>query len=449
MLGSATDRDTGRVAERSREASRAAATRLAHLVPGGAHTYARGEDQYPEGMAPVIVRGRGSRVEDVDGWSYIEYGSGLRSITLGHAHPGVVDAAVRAVRDGTGFVRPSILELEAAESLLSLLPSADMVKFTKNGSDATSAAVRLARAVTGRDVVAVCGDQPFFSTDDWFIGSTLMNAGIPAAVRELTVTFPFDDSDALAEVLDRHVDRIACIVLEAAGATEPSPGYLQAVRRLCDERGVLLVFDEMITGFRWANGGAQEVYAVEPDLSTFGKALGNGFAVSALAGKRRYMERGGYDHGEDRVFLLSTTHGAETSGLAAVKAVVGAYRDSPVVETMYGQGRRLRRGVLAAAAAADVADHVQVLGRDCNLVYATLDAEGQRSQPFRTLFLQELLRRGVLAPSFVVGAAHSDVDIDHTVEAVHEACLVYRKALDEGIERYLVGRPVRPVFRSR
>jgi glutamate-1-semialdehyde 2,1-aminomutase len=276
-----------------------------------------------------------------------------------------------------------------------------------------------------------------------------MSAGIPAAVRELTVSFPFDDLDGLTAVLDRHDDRVACIVLEGAASTEPSPGYLGAVRLLCDERGILLVLDEMITGFRWANGGAQEVYDVEPDLSTFGKALGNGLAISALAGKRRYMQRGGYDHGEDRVFLLSSTHGAETSGLAAAIAVIAAYREGPVIETMYARGARLRAGVQEAASAAGVAEHVQVLGRDCNLVYATLDADGQRSQPFRTLFLQELLRRGVLAPSFVVGAAHTEVDIDATVAAVHEACLVYRRALTEGVDRHLEGRPVRPVFRPR
>jgi glutamate-1-semialdehyde 2,1-aminomutase len=435
--------------ERSWTASRVASARLSDVVPGGAHTYARGEDQYPAGMAPIIVRGHGSHVVDVDGHEYVEYGSGLRSVSLGHAHPGVVEAAVRAMRAGTSFVRPSVLELEAAESLLSLLPRAEMVKFTKNGSDATTAAVRLARAVTGRDVVAVCRDQPFFSTDDWFVGGTAMSAGIPAAVRELTVSFPFDDLDGLTAVLDRHDDRVACIVLEGAASTEPSPGYLGAVRLLCDERGILLVLDEMITGFRWANGGAQEVYDVEPDLSTFGKALGNGLAISALAGKRRYMQRGGYDHGEDRVFLLSSTHGAETSGLAAAIAVIAAYREGPVIETMYARGARLRAGVQEAASAAGVSEHVQVLGRDCNLVYATLDADGQRSQPFRTLFLQELLRRGVLAPSFVVGAAHTEVDIDATVAAVHEACLVYRRALTEGVDRHLEGRPVRPVFRPR
>jgi glutamate-1-semialdehyde 2,1-aminomutase len=276
-----------------------------------------------------------------------------------------------------------------------------------------------------------------------------MGAGIPTAVRELTVTFPFNDVAALTALLDRYDGRVACLVLEAATATEPLPGYLGAVRRLCDARGILLVLDEMITGFRWANGGAQQTYDLDPDLSTFGKALGNGFPISALAGKRRFMERGGYDHGHDRVFLLSSTHGAETSGLAAAIAVMDAYRQGPVIETLYARGARLREGVQAAAEAAGVSDHVQVAGRDCNLIYLTLDTEGQRSQPFRTLFLQELLRGGVLAPSFVVGAAHTEADIDTTVEVVHEACTTYRRALEDGVEQYLTGRPVRPVFRAR
>lgn len=430
------------------EGSAGANARLHELVPGGAHTYAKGDDQYPEGVAPVISHGRGARVWDVDGREYLEYGSGLRAVSLGHVHPRVTEAARRALDLGSNFVRPSVHELHAAESLLGVLPGADMVKFTKNGSDATTAAVRLARAVTGRDLVAVCRDQPFFSTDDWFVGTTPMAAGIPAPVGELTVAFPYDDLASLRALFDQYPGRLACLVMEAATAVEPSPGYLAGVRRLCDENGTLLVLDEMITGFRWGVGGAQQVYDVRPDLSTFGKALGNGFAVSALAGRREIMERGGLPPQGERVFLLSTTHGAETHALAAARAVIETYTTEPVIETLEARGERLRSGVREAAADAGVGEHVLVLGRSSNLVYATLDADGQRSQEFRTLFLQELLRNGVLAPSFVVSAALTETDVDVTIEAVSQACRVYRRALEDGVHRHLVGRSVKPAFRS-
>jgi glutamate-1-semialdehyde 2,1-aminomutase len=421
--------------------------RLRAVIPGGAHTYAKGADQYPEGMAPVIARGKGAYVWDVDGNRYIEYGSGLRSVSLGHAHPRVIAAAAAAMELGTNFARPSLIEAEAAEKLLSILPRAEMVKFAKNGSDATTGAVRLARAVTGRDHVAICRDHPFFSVDNWFIGVSAMPAGIPKSTRSLTLTFRYGDLEGTRELFETYAGQIACIVLEAATATEPPAGYFDGLRRLCDEHGVLLVLDEMITGFRWSLGGAQEVYGIEPDLSAFGKALGNGFAVSALAGRREYMKLGGMDHSDERVFLLSTTHGAETHALAAAMAVIDTYRDEDVIGVLHDRGELLRKRAAAAIAAAGVEDHVQVLGRASNLIFTTLDADGERSQPFRTLFLQELLRRGVIAPSFVVSAALTEEDVDHTVSAVHEACLVYRRALDDGVDGYLHGRPVKPALR--
>lgn len=424
-----------------------AADRLHRLVPGGAHTYAKGDDQYPERMAPLIARGRGCRVEDVDGNTFIEYGAGLRAVTLGHAFRPVIEAAAGAMADGENFARPSTIELEAAEAFLGIIDRAEMVKFAKNGSDATTAAVRLARAATGRSVVAVCADQPFFSVDDWFIGTTPMAAGIPQPIRDLTVTFRFNDLDSVRALFDRHPDQIACLVLEPATAVEPEAGFLDGLRAICDERGALLIFDEMITGFRWHLRGAQAEYEVTPDLSAFGKALGNGFSISALAGRRELMELGGIRHPGQRVFLLSNTHGAERHALAASLAVMAAYRDLDVVTTLYRQGDRLRRGVTASIDRHGLGNQVAILGRSCNLVYATRDADGQPSQPFRTLFLQELLRRGILAPSFVVNIAHDDAIIDETVDAVDEALAVYRRALEDGVETRLEGRPVRPAMR--
>ncbi len=430
-----------------RTRSRALQRRAHELIPGGCHTYAKGDDQYPELAPAFLARGRGCHVWDPDGNEYIEYGMGLRSVTLGHAHPAVVEAVYEAMCSGTNFTRPSPIEVECAEALLAVIPGAEMVKFAKNGSDVTTAAVKLARAYTGRDMVAVCADQPFFSTDDWFIGTTPMAAGIPAATRELTVTFRYNDIASVRALFDRHPGRIACVIMEPATVVEPRDGFLHEVQALCRANGALLIFDEMITGFRWSLAGAQGVYGVTPDLSTFGKALGNGFAVSALVGRREIMERGGLHHPHDRVFLLSTTHGADTSGLAAALATIRVYREEPVIDTLYRQGERLRLGVEQAITAAGVEGFFEVVGRPCNLIFVTRDNAGERSQPFRTLFMQELIRGGVIAPSFVVSYAHGDDDIDRTIEVVHDALRVYRAALDDGVAPYLVGPSVKPVFR--
>ncbi|GAA4673419.1 glutamate-1-semialdehyde 2,1-aminomutase [Pseudonocardia yuanmonensis] len=426
---------------RSREVNE----RLHRAIPGGAHTYAKGDDQYPAGMAPVISHGRGAHVWDVDGNRYIEYGSGLRSVVLGHAHPRVVDAVQIQVGRGANFARPSLVEAEAAERFLETVPTAEMVKFAKNGSDATTAAVRLARAYTGRSLVAVCRDQPFFSTDDWFIATTPMRSGVPP---QDTLAFPYGDLDALDTLLTENDGRVACLIMEAATALDPPPWYLHGVRALADRHGCLLVFDEMITGFRWAAAGAQGLYGVVPDLSTFGKAMGNGFAVSALAGRREIMERGGLRHEHERVFLLSTTHGAETHSLAAAMAVMDVFAEEDVIGRLHWLGDRLRAGVAEVAHQAGVGDHVVVRGRSSNLVFATLDEGGRPSQEYRTLFLRELVRGGVLGPSFVVSAALSEADIDRTIEVVAGACEVYRLALETGDPlRYTGGRPVKPVFR--
>ena len=425
------------------------AAELDAVVPGGAHTYAKGADQFPEAMAPVLTHGKGAHVWDVDGNEFIEYGSGLRSVALGHAHPRINAAVTTAIELGTNFTRPAAIELDAARALLALLPGADMVKFAKNGSDATTAAIRLARAATGRDLVAICHDHPFFSVDDWFIGAAAMPAGIPQVTRDLTVTFGYGDLDGTRALFETHPGRIAAIVLEPMTVAEPAPGYFAGLRRLCDEHGVLLVLDEMITGFRLALGGAQTRLGIEPDLSTFGKAMGNGFAVSALAGRRELMRLGGTDHDRERVFLLSTTHGAETHALAAAMAVIETYRDEQTVETLHRNGCLLAAQVGDALAAAGVGEHIRLSGRPANLVHATLDSDGQRSQSFRTLFLAELLERGVIAPSFVVSAALSEDDIALTAQAVHEAAGVYRAALDRGVEHFLRGRPVQPALRPR
>jgi glutamate-1-semialdehyde 2,1-aminomutase len=314
------------------------------------------------------VRGEGCRVWDVDGNEFIEYGMGLRAVTLGHAYDEVVEAARDELGRGGNFTRPAEIEVEAAETLLELLPRAQMVKFCKDGSTANTAAATLARAFTGRDLVALCADHPFFSYNDWAIATTPMNAGIPEAIRELTLTFRYNDLESVEALFSNHPGEIACLILEAERSDEPKPGFLHGLQALCKEHGAVFILDEMITGFRWHLGGAQQYYDLLPDLSTFGKAMANGFSVSALVGRRELMERGGLRDPNERVFLLSTTHGAETHALAAAIATMRIYRERSVVEALYATGERLRAGLEAVAREHGVDDHFQVVGKAPNLV---------------------------------------------------------------------------------
>jgi glutamate-1-semialdehyde 2,1-aminomutase len=427
----------------------AALRKKAHaLIPGGAHTYAKGDDQFPEISPGFIARGEGCHVWDSEGNEFIEYGMGLRAVTLGHAYPSVVEAAYKQMLLGNNYTRPATIELECAEELLSLLPNAEMVKFAKDGSDATSGAVRLARAYTGRDLVARCADQPFFSVDDWFIGDTPMSAGIPQGIRDLTVQFRYNNIESLRSLFDQHPGKIACVILEAATAVEPEVEFFPQLQKLCRQHGAVFILDEMITGFRWDLGGAQKYYNIEPDLSTFGKAIANGFSLSALVGKKEIMKLGGLQHDKERVFLLSTTHGAENHSLAAAIETMQIYKHRKVIEYLYRQGERLREGLTRVAREVGVQDYFQVVGRAPNLVYATRDQEKKPSQFFRALFLQEMIQQGFLMPSLVVSFSHGDADIDRTIEAAGEALRVYKKALEDGVEKYLVGRPVKPVFRK-
>jgi glutamate-1-semialdehyde 2,1-aminomutase len=426
---------------------RALAERGRRIIPGGSHTYAKGDDQFPEAAPAFIAGGRGCHVWDVDGNEFIEYNMGLRAVTLGHAYDPVMRAAAKQLPSGTNFTRPAPIEVECAEAFLELIGTADMVKFCKDGSTAIDGAVRLSRAHTGRDMIAICGDHPFFSTSDWFIGTTGMPAGIPDWLRQATITFRYNDLASVQALFDAHPGRIACVILEPARTLEPAPGFLADLKSLCHRHGALLVFDEMITGFRWHRSGAQHVYDVAPDLSAFGKAMANGFALSAVAGKREFMRLGGADHDRERVFLLSTTHGAETHGLAAGIATMHIYRDEDVTGFLHRQGRRLREGVDHIVRELHLEGYFGCIGRDCCILYTTCDAERRPSQPFRTLFLQETIRRGLIAPALVVSYSHSDGDIDRSIAIIGEALWIYRKALEEGVDKYLQGRSVQPVFR--
>jgi glutamate-1-semialdehyde 2,1-aminomutase len=422
--------------------------RARRAIPAGCHTYSKGDDQFPELAPGFIVQGSGCHVVDLDGNRFLDWGMGLRAVLLGHAYPRVVEAVTREVRRGSNFTRPSPIETEVAERLIELIPCAEMVKFAKNGSDVTTAAVRLARAATGRPRVAFPKEHPFFSFDDWFIGSTVVDAGVPEPTRALSLTFAYGDLADLERLFAEHPGEIAAVVTEAATGAEPPAGFLEGVRDLTRREGAVLVFDEMITGLRWHAQGAQAYYGVTPDLATFGKALGNGYSVSALVGRRDIMELGGLDHDEPRVFLLSATHGGETHALAAARETIDEVTERDVVAHVWEIGRRLQDGLKERAAGHGLAETVRCEGYPCSPVLAFAGEAPEHGAGLRTLFLQETIARGVLIPYVAPSFSHTEADVDVTLDAVDAAFGRVRRVVEgEPLADHLVGDHVRPVFR--
>jgi glutamate-1-semialdehyde 2,1-aminomutase len=419
------------------------------LIPGGAHTYSKGDDQFPQLSPGFISHCKGALAWDLDGNEFLDWGMGLRSVCLGHAYEPVLQVVRSQLEKGVNFTRPSKLETDLAEILVDLVPAAEMVKFAKNGSDATTAAVRLARAFTGREMVIRCLDHPFFSVDDWFIGDTAMNAGIPQGAKDLTKNFPFNDAAALERLLDAHSGQVACIILEAAATAAPQPGFLERVRELASLHGAVLIFDEIISGFRWHVSGAQHYYGVTPDLATFGKAMANGFSLSALVGKREIMELGGLEHSHPRVFLLSTTNGSETHCLAASLKTIEILRDTSIIEENWQIGQQLRQGYNEIAANHGIGDRTRMQGVDISPWYAFYDAGGNVDLALRSLFLQETIRQGVLIPYIAISASHRQNELARTLDAIDKALKVVSQAIDQGsVQGLLVGPVVKPVFRK-
>lgn len=422
---------------------------LAHrVIPAGCHTYSKCDDQFPSNAPAFLVSGDGCRTTDPDGRTFVDWGMGLRSVILGHAYPRVLEAVRDELGRGANFTRPSLLEAEVAEELIDLIPAAEMVKFAKNGSDVTTAAVRLARAATGRPLVAFPREHPFYSVDDWFIGTTAVDAGVPDETKRLSLTFTYGDRAALDELFAQHSDGIACVIMEAATDTPPPDGYLEHVREITQRHGAVLIFDEMITGFRWHLRGAQHYFGVTPDMATFGKALANGFAVSALVGRRDLLELGGLHHKRPRVFLLSTTHGGETHALAACQATLRELREAAVLDHLWRVGGMLQDVLRAAADEAGVGEIVDVRGFPCSPIVAFADHGCASAAALRTLFLQETVAREILIPYVAPSFSHGEAEVEATAAAAREAFAQVRRVMDgEPIGDLLQGPVVKPVFR--
>lgn len=411
------------------------------LIPGCSQTFSKGPSQFVQGVAPVfLARGQGSHVWDVDGNEYIDFPMGLGPVVLGHSHPAVTQAVARQMLDGSAFSLPHPLEVEVAELLVDLIPCAEMVRFGKNGSDVTSAAVRVARAYTGRDLVACCG---YHGWQDWYVGTTTRRLGVPKVVQDLTITFEYNEIESLTRLFNAYPDQIAAVILEPIGVQNPLPGFLEQVKEVARRYGALLVFDEVVTGFRVALGGAQEYFGVTPDLACFGKAMANGFPLSAIVGRREVMKL------FDEVFF-SFTFGGEAVSLAAAKATIAEMREQDVIGHLWDQGQRLKNGYRVLAREFGLARFTECQGLAPHTVAVFRDDYGRESLPMKSLFMQECLKRGVLFSGVQnICFSHSAADIDQTLRVYRAAMETLGDALRSGkVDEWLEGPPVQPVFRK-
>ncbi|MFQ5638719.1 MAG: aminotransferase class III-fold pyridoxal phosphate-dependent enzyme [bacterium] len=407
-------------------------------IPCGTQTLSKAPNQFVRGVSPIFLeRGQGAHVWDVDGNEYIDYPMALGPIILGHAYPRVIDAVAEQMRLGTTFTLMHPLEVELTELLCDVIPCAEMVRFGKNGSDVTTAAVRVARAVTGRDKIAYCG---YHGWQDWYAAVTERNKGVPEILRCYMVEFQYNDPESLTRIFDQSRDEIAAVIMEQPG-TEPKDGFLHETINLAHKNGAVFILDEIVTGFRYALGGAQEYYGIAPDLACFGKGMSNGFPLSALVGKREFMRE------LENVFF-SMTYGGETVSLRAAMATITEIRENQVIERIWETGRWLRSGLehlireLGVNAALD--------GNPPRSGLTFYDRDGKPSLLLKSLFLQETVKRGVLfgGPIFVT-YSHTTEDIEKTLVACEAAFKRIKQAVEENaVKKYLEGEPMSTVFKA-
>jgi len=426
--------------ERDLSRSLALKERALKLIPSCTQTFSKAPTQFVQNVAPVFLsHGKGSHVWDVDGNEYIDYPMALGPIILGHDYGPVTKAVTRQIRRGTVYSLPHELELELAELLVSVIPCAEMVRYGKNGSDVTAGAVRLARAWTGRDIVACCG---YHGWQDWYIGTTTRSRGVPRSTRDLTIPFTYNGIESLEKIFAEQSGKVAAVIMEPAGSSRPAEGFLQKVSELCRREGALLIFDEVITGFRLALGGAQEYFNIKPDLACFGKALANGYPLSALVGRRDVMEM------LDEVFF-SFTFGGEAASLAAASVTIEEMKSRNVIAFLWEQGRKLQDGFNVIAREYGMSGSVSCEGYPPRTVVRFPAADGFEDLALKSLFQQECLKRGILFTGIHnVSFSHTDDDINYTLRVYRTVMEIAAEAVSKGaVLSKLEGSPVQPVFR--
>jgi len=417
-------------------------------IPGGTHTYSKGDDQFPELSPAAIARGSGGRVWDLDDNEYVDCGLGLGAVSLGHAYGPILEAVTEQLSLGSSFSRPAAIELDFANDFLTLVPGADRVKFARSGSAVTTAAVKLARAYTGRDLVAFPINQPFFSYDDWFVGSTLSNAGVPKSIQRLSVQYDSTQPETLQDLFTAHPGQIACVITEPQDVIPVDADVVREVDRITHREGAVFILDEMVTGYRGGLPGLGPVLSLEPDLVTWGKSIGNGFSACALTGRADIMDLGGIEQEHSsKVFLISTTHGGEAHTLAAGRAVLKEYQKHDVLGHQWMIVEAIYDAFRISISKHGLEEHIEVYSSGWRLICVCKE-EGDVSPALRTLLMQEMIGRGVLfAGYFLPCFAHNERDVEAITQAFDAACEVCAQGISSGVRTLLIGPPTRPVFR--
>jgi len=410
--------------------------RAEKVIPLGCQTFSKSRTQYPVGVSPLYAkRAKGAWIEDVDGNRYLDLVNSLGAITLGYGDTDVNEAVIAQLADGAVLSLPHPLETEVAEMLVEMIPGAEKIRFGKNGSDVTSAAVRLARACTGRDHVLVCG---YHGWQDWYIGTTARNLGIPEAVRNLSHVFSYNSIDSLAALLKQYQDNVAAVILEPMSTTYPQKGFLEEVKALTHKAGALLIFDEVVTGFRFAKGGCQELFGVEADLIACGKGMANGHAVSALAGKAKHMNRI-----EDMFF--SGTFLGDPLSLSAAKATLKKMQTQDIVGKIGETGTRIMSLVRKLLDSKGLGDRISIQGHPAVSVLAFSDFE------LKTFFMQEMFSRNVLSiGSHILSAAMGPDDLALLAKVYEEVFSEIASCVRNGdLGSRLKVQPLKPLFTLR
>ena len=416
--------------------------RAEQTIPLGSQTFSKSRTQYPVGISPLFVeKAKGAEIWDVDGNKYIDLVSSLASVTLGYGDPEVNRAVKKQLRLGVSFSLPGKLEAEVSELIVEMVPSAEMVRFGKNGSDATSAAIRLARAYTGRDHIVVCG---YHGWQDWYIGSTTRDKGVPSAVSSLTHKFQYNDIESLKTILDSLKNQVAAVIMEPMNVVYPAAGFLEEVKRLTHQAGALLIFDETITGFRYSKGGAQELFGVIPDLSTFGKGMANGFPVSAVAGRREIMM-------EMENIFFSGTFGGELLSLTAAKIVLNRHLESKICETLSRSGQELADQVEHIISNEGLSGVLSLSGHPTWKFLNWTATDDFTVDEIKTYFMQEAFENGILIlGTHNISMAHSS----RVIKKVIDKYQIVLGKLHKSIERKtllqeLRVKPLKPLFKVR